>query len=230
MRSNLGGGDCRVPLQVGGAGEGNLPRKSLIVFTETETASFLRNILQNGGEFIENGNETIWKKTLLEQARPFCPWAITKRHSSRKKSSFRQSDIHDIRNQSKLAFKVTKPKPPSWVVVPRLVDLKNLQNVVNCWRDGVYENAALRTSRRIEPLYTLCTAKKRKELWPGSSDTWWKDSGNKCAYARIRRIVQKVASFANNLDTIYERGEDETWNIALTRCAEEVKSKPLTSV
>ena len=215
MRSNLGGGDCRAPLQVGGAGEGNLPRTHLIRFSEYETASFLLGIRSNIGKLTDDTTEAIWEKALLEHARPFCPCAASEVQSAKRAQQRSIGKHKSTFPRAKFAFKVTKPKPPNSLVVPRLQDIKSLRNILECWRNGKYINERTGIQREIYPLFDLNTAEKRSKMLPGSNDKWWKSSGNKAAYARIRRKIQQIASHQKSIANIYEKGSDEDWESAM---------------
>eukprot|EP00171_Calliarthron_tuberculosum_P006015 IDg6015t1 len=98
--------------------------------------------------------------------------------------------------------------PPSFYI-PRIKDFKDAKEIIDCWRYGKVG------SRIIIPLHKLRTGSQRAELWEGCTDAWWKASNSKEAFARIRRIVQKVVSFSEKKCTMDNIGSDHDWKIAL---------------
>eukprot|EP00171_Calliarthron_tuberculosum_P001143 IDg1143t1 len=263
-QSNRGSllGDCRSVLQVGGAGENNLPRRALIELKEEQTKQFLRNVRSLQGEFNDDNAKSDGWKAVAEFARPFCPWAIgyEKHFSSvgaittvctcnqneapresepspasrvmlRDRARLRQAKIsYKNKKSTQRQLDEAKPKPPSGTVVPRLRDLGTVLGVVNCWRKGILPARGTFTPASQVPLYRLATARNRKKVWAGSNDKWWKDSGNKQAFARVRRVMKKVGQYMQGEQDLNVLGSDADWNSAAARCEKDFGSNPHSSL
>ena len=113
-------------------------------------------------------------------------------------------------------------KPPGGFVVPRVQEFNSLGEIIACWRYGMMPKKGTFSAYTIISLHVLNTANKRKEIWPGAIDSSWKAAGHKAAYARIRRIVEKVSTYAERPIDINANEMDTTWDVvwrkAVTNC------------
>lgn len=226
----LESGARRQNLQVGGTGEGNLPKKSYTVISEKESFLIISGVLRDSGDFKSEYNKFIVKQAVEEFAPPYLPWATQKAVEKRKsydcsnttaevfpgnarKDQF-ESGITSQKNQNirkkrkangipKSHFS-TLSQPPKSEVVPRLKSFSGLLALSNCWRFGIPD-------QNVPPLFMLLDSSGRRDIWPGCTDSWWKKSGHKAAYTRIKHIISLVASSGERCSE-KEVGSDITWS------------------
>lgn len=223
-----GGGDKRTALQVGGTGEANLPRQGILTLTELETKQLLRNLENQVGDF-EDGQirKTLAIDSVYEFIRPFCPWAkkICCSVCGSKKvkpidTAAGAGEAVPKAGQPNLSTnaKIVKPgtaRPPRSQVVPRLQDFKDLDSVVGCWRSGLWISKKSNLTNRVTPLRMLIHAAMRKQVWKGYSDTWWKQSGNKLAFIRVKNVISVVIAHSSGSCTFQDTGNDACWSAAV---------------
>lgn len=164
-------------LQVGGAGEGNLPKASYAILSEKDTFSLLSSILANLGPFKSDMNKSVVTEAVKEFALPYVPWA---RKTARKRSIDRGEEYNEngkfgresvlVRCKTRKKKDVSKVlNPPELEAIPRLRRFSTLQDLMDCWRYG-------NSNRHVPPLYTLSDSTSRRLAWPGYTDSWWKQS------------------------------------------------------
>lgn len=59
--------------QVGGSGEGNLPKTSYTLLSENETFNFISALLRNAGDFSSSNTRLVVKQAVEELALPYVP-------------------------------------------------------------------------------------------------------------------------------------------------------------
>ena len=118
---------------------------------------------------------------------------------------------------------------PSFVI-PRVKKFKSLLEVLQCWWIGGLPKIGIYKRSYTISLYKPFSASDRKQAWTGATDKWLKESGNKSVYARIKRIVLRVQSHLKSEEPVASPGCDKEWLNAVKCCAEEIGSKPLSSL
>jgi len=249
-----GGGDCRKVVQIGGSGEGNLPRKALTKLSRKDTEGLFANLNNVVGTFADDRYKTIWMSALREFALPYSPWILeTKKESESEpptrdecltckceitepaKASSVAKGLHKPVSEFFRVSKTTKFKPnlsPSttYRVIPRVADFTSVEQVIDCWRSGTVPQKGEFVQPAGVPLYKLMTSASRTEAWPAYSDKWWKASGNKNAYVRIKKIVIAVAKYATEPCNIETFGSDEVWSRSAKKCEENLNGKALSTL
>ena len=121
-------------------------------------------------------------------------------------------------------------QPPAGTVAHRIKDPKSVFNVVRCWRKGILPTRVTFVPHRMVPLQALHSAENRKNLWPGSTDAWWKASGTKQAYMRIKRIIDFEGRRMSGDAHSRSAASDEDWEETAKLCDIENQGKPLSSL
>lgn len=139
--------------------------------------------------------------------------------------------------QTATVFSENKPtelqaqlKPSTGVVVPRLKEFKSVSDVVNCWRKGIVPPRGTFQTSAVIPLYKLTSAEQRRSVWPVASDSWWKASGNKHAFARIKRILVAASRYLKGEKDVHALGSDSDWESAATQCQQDLGRNPLSAL
>lgn len=159
------------------------------------------------GEFQNDVQHSVVKEGVLELALPFLPWArkgqlfATNRHALESESSSFGAQISANLKRRKL-------EPPYTEVVPRLGKIRDVSSAVNLWRRG-------NPDQHIPPLLKMLNSDSRKEIWPGYCDQWWKASGNKAAFLRVKHIISLVVELSDRSCDISGRGTDPDWEAAI---------------
>jgi len=253
-RAHTGGGDCKKVLQVGGSGEGNLPRKALTVLPRKDTEKLFSNLNKVVGTFEKEDFRVIWLGAMREFALPYCPWILEKKKepvpaihgctscvctcidsndnsiSKDATSKSGQKPVSDFFRVSKTTLFKKPPSQPIYREIPRVSDFESVSQVVDCWRKGLMPKKANFEQTSGPPLYTLKTSQDRVKVWPGYKDIWWKKSGNKNAYIRIKKIVTAVAKYKPELCNVETYGSDEIWAECVINCEEKLQGKSLSKI
>lgn len=226
--------------QVGGAGEGNLPRPAHTTLKEEETASMLNMFLKNAGEFKTEYNRKILQEAFQEYALPYCPWAVEKakkRKTGEKVCNRCGCDCKTTSATTSFKFvpedssrraspQILHDPVPSTEVIPRLKYIENVTELTICWRKGFLGFSHLKQVnkklQKVPPLRKLLKSSSRKEMWSGYSDKWWKMSGNKQAFAKIRRIIKLIISESGGNCKEDEIGVDAGWSEAVKKMEEKM--------
>lgn len=219
--------DRRKALQVGGAGEGNLPRMALTTLDENETFLLLTGAMAQSGEFVDARRKQIWRAAIEEFALPYCPWTTSKGNTMDEASDPRQYiSPSDLPRAVAMDCMSSETNRPDREVVPRLARFQNVKGVVECWRRGVVNHR-----KCVNPIFKIATAELRKTLWGKRySDNWWKKEGHKQALGRLKKVVLKVISFSNGLCKGDAEGKDEDWEKAIVEFSSVWKDTPLSKI
>lgn len=234
MRDNhaIQGGGCgdgfRTPRQLLDENEGTIQNITSAMFSAVECA----NPASFNNEL--NNDQEIWKRELFSRlchqhclhassvgtkkttcvnpglplvSRPLCLSA--KRFEAPENAPGRHSRLMKIIDESpagetpstKIVLNATR-------VIPKLP--KTIEELTSMWRLGC-------SSGLFKPLWTFEKVEERKRGIPGYTDSWWKSSGQKCAFLRFKRIVSKVVDCMPDTTAVdlYSQESDQIWIHAL---------------
>ena len=233
------------PVQIGGAGEGNLPSDPLLRISSSELKAYMNSVLSQSGSFHNTAMKGLWTESLLQFSIPYYPWKTGKRkrvcracgcdcmlaEESKKRTStvlkssnMDQEEFLDVKNQCEKNFKKQKGqvKNVPCTVVPKVLPTPPTHFYIPLKNDveSIYDLVSCwrygtLANNSFTPLRLLQTAKQRISVWNDYTNEWWNASGKKCAYFRVKRLIREIAYSADPSPSIDECGEDQEWATAI---------------
>lgn len=93
-------------------------------------------------------------------------------------------------------------------IIPKLP--KSIEELVQLWRHGSKD-------KFFKPIWIFEKVEERKRAAPQYTDAWWKSSGQKCAFLRMKRIVAKLVHLIPDSTTsqLFSGESDRYWEAAV---------------
>ncbi|KAI0564023.1 hypothetical protein FGB62_31g113 [Gracilaria domingensis] len=102
--------------------------------------------------------------------------------------------------------KLSAIKPLCKTFIPGLP--KGIENAVKIWRFG--------DMRTRTPLRLFDKVKSRRRIVQSYTESWWRISGQKAAYYKLKKLISLVAEEGMKIK-IFEVGEDHIWDAAVEK-------------